>query len=122
MIGAADWGAVTGDVIGRVESLIEAPAEPRCRATREPLSLARVHRSFARALRGLSADEEVLVLTWLHLADRQTLRVHPRGDEQRPEQGVFGTRSPHRPNPIGIHRGQSWRSWKDAFASQASRR
>jgi tRNA-Thr(GGU) m(6)t(6)A37 methyltransferase TsaA len=44
------------------------------------------------------------VLTWFHLADRDVLRVHPRGDRSRPPTGVFGTRSPHRPNPIGIHR------------------
>jgi tRNA-Thr(GGU) m(6)t(6)A37 methyltransferase TsaA len=44
------------------------------------------------------------VLTWLHRAQRDVLRVHPRGDAARPPQGVFGTRSPHRPNPIGLHR------------------
>jgi tRNA-Thr(GGU) m(6)t(6)A37 methyltransferase TsaA len=44
------------------------------------------------------------VLTWFHLADRDVLSVHPRGDTSRPPRGVFGTRSPHRPNPIGIHR------------------
>jgi tRNA-Thr(GGU) m(6)t(6)A37 methyltransferase TsaA len=46
----------------------------------------------------------VIVLTWLHLARRDVLRVHPRGDPANPEQGVFGTRSPDRPNPIGLHR------------------
>jgi tRNA-Thr(GGU) m(6)t(6)A37 methyltransferase TsaA len=46
----------------------------------------------------------VLVLTWLHRADRDVLVVHPRGDTSRPEAGVFTTRSPHRPNPIGLHR------------------
>jgi tRNA-Thr(GGU) m(6)t(6)A37 methyltransferase TsaA len=56
------------------------------------------------ALDGLRAGDEVLVLTWLHLADREVLRVHPRDDLARPEQGVFTTRSSDRPNPIGLHR------------------
>jgi tRNA-Thr(GGU) m(6)t(6)A37 methyltransferase TsaA len=44
------------------------------------------------------------VLTWLHLAQRDVLQVHPRGDLNRPLTGVFATRSPDRPNPIGLHR------------------
>jgi tRNA-Thr(GGU) m(6)t(6)A37 methyltransferase TsaA len=56
------------------------------------------------ALEGLSAGEDILVVTWLHLADRECLRVHPRGDVRNPVRGVFGTRSPDRPNPIGLHR------------------
>jgi len=56
------------------------------------------------ALRDLEVGSDVLVLTWLHQADRDVLTVHPRGDVTRPEQGVFSTRSPHRPNPIGLHR------------------
>ncbi|HEU5331705.1 MAG TPA: tRNA (N6-threonylcarbamoyladenosine(37)-N6)-methyltransferase TrmO [Actinocrinis sp.] len=57
-----------------------------------------------RALRDLHPGDEVLVLTWLDRADRDVLAVHPRGDEERPETGVFATRSPDRPNPIGLHR------------------
>jgi tRNA-Thr(GGU) m(6)t(6)A37 methyltransferase TsaA len=55
-------------------------------------------------LDGLAAGDEVLVLTWLDRADRDVLRVHPRDDAARPERGVFSTRSPARPNPIGLHR------------------
>jgi tRNA-Thr(GGU) m(6)t(6)A37 methyltransferase TsaA len=55
-------------------------------------------------LDGLNAGDEVLVLTWLDRADRGVLRVHPRGDRTRAPQGVFATRSPDRPNPIGLHR------------------
>jgi tRNA-Thr(GGU) m(6)t(6)A37 methyltransferase TsaA len=58
------------------------------------------------ALDGIRAGDEVLVLTWLHRARRDVLRVHPRGDVSRPQRGVFSTRSPHRPNPIGLHRVQ----------------
>jgi tRNA-Thr(GGU) m(6)t(6)A37 methyltransferase TsaA len=56
------------------------------------------------ALDGVKPGDELIVITWLHGADRDVLRVHPRGDTSRPEQGVFSTRSPHRPNPIGLHR------------------
>ena len=58
------------------------------------------------ALDGVRAGDDVLVLTWLDRADRGVLRVHPRGDPARPEAGVFATRSPDRPNPIGLHRAQ----------------
>jgi tRNA-Thr(GGU) m(6)t(6)A37 methyltransferase TsaA len=56
------------------------------------------------ALDGIRAGDEVIVLTWLDRARRDVLRVHPRGDLSRPQQGVFSTRSPDRPNPIGLHR------------------
>ncbi|HEX8054656.1 MAG TPA: tRNA (N6-threonylcarbamoyladenosine(37)-N6)-methyltransferase TrmO [Thermoleophilaceae bacterium] len=56
------------------------------------------------ALDGVGVGDHVIVLTWLDRADRSVLRVHPRGDPSRAEQGVFGTRSPDRPNPIGLHR------------------
>ena len=58
------------------------------------------------ALDGLEPGDEVVLLTWLDRASREVLRVHPRGDASRPEQGVFATRSPDRPNPIGLHRVQ----------------
>ena len=59
--------------------------------------------NYRAALAGLAAGDAVLVLTWLHLADRDALTVHPRGDQTRSEVGVFATRSPSRPNPIGLH-------------------
>lgn len=55
-------------------------------------------------LDGIRVGDEVLVLTWLDRARRDVLRVHPRSDPANPEQGVFNTRSPDRPNPIGLHR------------------
>ena len=58
----------------------------------------------APALRGVAAGDDLLVLTWLHQADRSTLEVHPRSDPAHPLAGVFATRSPDRPNPIGVHR------------------
>jgi tRNA-Thr(GGU) m(6)t(6)A37 methyltransferase TsaA len=58
----------------------------------------------AAALEGIEVGDELLLLTWFDRASRDVLRVRPRGDAARPEQGVFGTRSPDRPNPIGLHR------------------
>jgi tRNA-Thr(GGU) m(6)t(6)A37 methyltransferase TsaA len=55
------------------------------------------------AMGDLSVGAEVIVLTWLDRADRDALVVHPRGDRTRPPRGVFSTRSPDRPNPIGLH-------------------
>ena len=55
-------------------------------------------------LLGIQPGDELFVLTWLHLAERDVLQVHPRGDLNRPLTGVFATRSPDRPNPIGLHR------------------
>jgi tRNA-Thr(GGU) m(6)t(6)A37 methyltransferase TsaA len=60
----------------------------------------------AAGLSGIGAGDELILLTWLHRARRDALSVHPRGDVSRPAQGVFATRSPHRPNPIGLHRVQ----------------
>ena len=55
-------------------------------------------------LSDLSVGEEILLLTWLHRADRDTLRVRPGSDPDAGVLGVFSTRSPDRPNPIGVHR------------------
>lgn len=55
------------------------------------------------ALDGLRVGDAVIVVTWLDRAERDVLRVHPRGDVANPVQGVFSTRSPARPNPIGLH-------------------
>jgi tRNA-Thr(GGU) m(6)t(6)A37 methyltransferase TsaA len=62
-----------------------------------------VHRFAAQALDGLAVGDEIMVLTWLHRAHRDTLKVHPRSDPKRRLTGVFATRSPDRPNPIGLH-------------------
>jgi tRNA-Thr(GGU) m(6)t(6)A37 methyltransferase TsaA len=60
--------------------------------------------SVADALVGLAAGDAVLLLTWFHQSNRAVLQVHPRGDLNHPLTGVFATRSPDRPNPIGLHR------------------
>jgi len=68
---------------------------PDCRLEFEP--------AVAEALEGLQPGDHIVVVTWLHQADRSTLQTHPRGDVTRPPQGVFSTRSPDRPNPVGLH-------------------
>jgi tRNA-Thr(GGU) m(6)t(6)A37 methyltransferase TsaA len=63
-----------------------------------------IYPAFMGALEGLALNSEVIVLTWFHQASRDMLKVHPRRDPNRPLSGVFATRSPDRPNPIGLHR------------------
>lgn len=52
---------------------------------------------------GQDRTGKIIVVCWMHLADRGRLKVHPCGQEDRPERGVFSTRSPHRPNPLTLH-------------------
>jgi tRNA-Thr(GGU) m(6)t(6)A37 methyltransferase TsaA len=58
---------------------------------------------FAAGLADVAAGQRLVLLTWLDRGDRDVLTVHPRGDAGRPPTGVFSTRSPDRPNPIGLH-------------------
>lgn len=91
--------------IGRVESpLTELKGAPKQGDEGAPDALLVIEQRLAPALEGLETGDEVLVLTWLHRADREVLQVYPRGDTSRGLQGVFNTRSPARPNPIGLHR------------------
>ena len=91
--------------IGVVESPLTDPEQaPKQGDEGAPEAWLVLEAEVLEALDGLRVGDEVFVLTWLDRADRGVLRVHPRGDPDRPEQGVFGTRSPDRPNPIGLHR------------------
>lgn len=63
-----------------------------------------IEESVAAALGGIGVGDEIIVITWLHQARRDTLQAHPGHDPQRPLLGVFATRSPDRPNPLGLHR------------------
>lgn len=60
--------------------------------------------AFVRGLDAIRAGQEIIILTWLHQADREVLAVHPRDDVTNPLTGVFATRSADRPNPVGLHR------------------
>ena len=93
--------------IGTVESPLTDPASaPKHGDEGAPDAWLNFAPAVLQGLEGLRAGDEVIVLTWLHRARRDVLRVHPRGDTSRPQQGVFNTRSPDRPNPIGLHRVQ----------------
>ena len=91
--------------IGSVHSPLTDPAQaPRQGDEGAPDAWISIDPEFTEAARDLRAGDVVLVLTWLHRADRSVQAVHPRGDASRPLTGVFATRSPDRPNPIGLHR------------------
>jgi len=90
--------------IGVVRSALTDRAEaPKQGDEGAPDAWIEVDPGVAPALDGLHPGDVVVVITWLDRADRSTLRVHPRGDQSAPELGVFATRSPDRPNPIGLH-------------------
>jgi tRNA-Thr(GGU) m(6)t(6)A37 methyltransferase TsaA len=91
--------------VGWVESPLDDPdTAPMQGDEGSPEATIVFDESLRDAWRDLVPGSEVLVLTWLDRASRDVLRVHPRSDPANPVQGVFSTRSPDRPNPIGLHR------------------
>ena len=91
--------------IGQIRSTLRALEDaPRQGTEGAPDAWLEVDPTFSRALLGIAPGDDVVIVTWLHLADRDVLQVHPRGDPKNPLAGVFATRSPHRPNPLGLHR------------------
>jgi tRNA-Thr(GGU) m(6)t(6)A37 methyltransferase TsaA len=91
--------------IGRVESPLTDPAvAPKQGDEGAPDAWLVLEAGLIEGLDGVETGDEIIVLTWLNRARRDALSVHPRGDLSRPSQGVFSTRSPDRPNPIGLHR------------------
>ena len=90
--------------VGRVESsLVDLADAPRQGDEGAPEAWLVFEPAVRDALTGLEPGAQILVFTWLDQARRDVLRVYPRGDKSRPQEGVFATRSPHRPNPIGLH-------------------
>jgi len=90
--------------IGRVESGLTDPASaPKQGLEGAPDAWLVFEASVLDGLDGLEPGAEVIVLTWLHRAQRDVLRVHPRAAPATPLRGVFNTRSADRPNPIGLH-------------------
>jgi tRNA-Thr(GGU) m(6)t(6)A37 methyltransferase TsaA len=90
--------------IGVISSDLRSLADaPRQGSEGAPDAWLEVEPSFSDALRGIDVGDELIVITWFHHADRETLQTHPRSDPRNPLTGVFATRSPDRPNPLGLH-------------------
>lgn len=91
-------------ILGHVRStLTKREDAPKSGDEGAPEAWLELEAGFAPALLGLAPGQRVLVVTWLHQGDRTTLQCHPRADKNRPLRGVFATRSPDRPNPLGLH-------------------
>ena len=91
--------------IGVVRSSLRSSADaPNQAFEGAPDAVLEVDAAYTDALHRVRPGDELIVLTWLHLADRDVLQTHPMGDPTIPLTGVFRTRSPDRPNPIGVHR------------------
>lgn len=91
-----------GTVRSSITDLSEAPKmEDEPGAVRARIEL---DSKYARGLESMKPGDELEIFTWFHKSDRDVLMVHPRGNKKAPKRGVFTTRSPARPNPIGLHR------------------
>ena len=91
--------------IGAIRSgLTSRDAAPRQGNEGAPDAWLEVDAAVAEGLKGIAVGHEIVLITWLHHAHRDILKLHPRGDKNKPMTGVFSTRSPDRPNPIGLHR------------------
>ena len=91
--------------IGFIRSpLLERENAPKQGSEGAPSAWVEIEPIFAEGLDGVETGSELILLTWFHKADRRVLKVHPRGDPANPVRGVFLTRSPDRPNPLGLHR------------------
>jgi len=90
--------------IGRVDSSLKTLTQcPRQGNEGGPIARVQINPLFQSALKGIKRGSQIVLLTWLDQADRTALQVHPRGNPKKPLTGVFFTRSPNRPNPIGLH-------------------
>jgi tRNA-Thr(GGU) m(6)t(6)A37 methyltransferase TsaA len=91
--------------LGFLRSLLkDRGAAPRQGREGAPDAWLDVDATVAEGLEGIEVGNELIVITWLHQAERDILKTHPRNDQIRPLTGVFATRSPDRPNPLGLHR------------------
>ena len=90
--------------VGFIRSTLKRREEaPRQGSEGAPDAWLEIEPQFAEALLGMEVGHELIVITWLHEARRDVLKGHPRSDPNRPLTGVFYTRSPARPNPLGLH-------------------
>ena len=99
-------GALGGRLrpIGVIRSTLKSRSKaPKQGSEGAPDAWLNVHAWAADALHRLAAGDEIIVITWFHRARRDVYQVHPRSDPRNPLTGVFATRSPDRPNPLGLH-------------------
>jgi tRNA-Thr(GGU) m(6)t(6)A37 methyltransferase TsaA len=93
--------------IGWVESPLADLAQAPCQGDEgAPSAWLVFEPPVSEGIRDLQAGERIIVLTWLDRARRNVLSTHPRSDPNNPVLGVFSTRSPDRPNPVGLHRAE----------------
>jgi tRNA-Thr(GGU) m(6)t(6)A37 methyltransferase TsaA len=91
--------------IGFVRSPLRSRAEaPLTGGEGAPDAWVDVAEDVLEGMGGIAPGDEIILVTWFHRSRRDVLRTHPRWDESRPLTGVFATRSPDRPNPLGLHR------------------
>ena len=94
----------TLEPVGFIRSTVQGRADaPRQGSEGAPDAWLEIEPRFAEAMLGVEVGHELIVITWFHEASRDVLKNHPRGDETGPLTGVFYTRSPGRPNPLGLH-------------------
>src|SRR5262252_8785060 len=90
--------------IGVVRSVLTSRREaPKQGSEGAPDAWIELNPSMIPGVMGIAPGDEMIVITWLHQGERETLQVRPRRDPRNPLTGVFATRSPDRPNPIGLH-------------------
>jgi tRNA-Thr(GGU) m(6)t(6)A37 methyltransferase TsaA len=91
--------------VGFIKSSLKRRQEaPKQGSEGAPHAWLEVLPAVAKGLQGIAVGQEIILITWLHQARRNVLKLHPRGDKKLPLAGVFATRSPDRPNPLGLHR------------------
>ncbi len=91
--------------IGFIQSSLKDRTEaPRQGNEGAPDAWLEVNSAVAEGFEGIVVGDEIIVITWFHQSRRDVLKLHPRGDPSNPLTGVFATRSPDRPNPLGLHR------------------
>ena len=91
--------------VGHIRSVLRTRREAPCQGSEgAPDVWLDLLPGFVPGLLGIEPGAEVIVVTWLHQANRDVLQVHPRRNPENPLTGVFFTRSPDRPNPLGLHR------------------
>jgi len=89
-----------GHVSSQLQKLKECPKQENEGA---PAATLHIYPAYREAMLGLKPGSKLILLTWLDRSDRTALQVHPRGNRSNALKGVFLTRSPNRPNPIGLH-------------------